>query len=79
MTLNGAFTDTAGEGTGITRLAGSDVDTNLDKLCAYLARDEFDLIAIGQALLANPDWVRKVRAENDRLQPFTKAHLKKLT
>lgn len=80
VTLNGTFTDTAGDGTGITRLAGSSVDANLDKLCAYLARDEFDLIAIGRALLANPDWVGKVRAgQSERLQPFVKAHLKKLT
>ena len=35
---------------------------SLDKLVQRLARDEFDLIAVGRALLGDPDWVTKVRS-----------------
>ena len=34
---------------------------SLDKLIARMERDEFDLIAVGRALLGDPDWVTKVR------------------
>ncbi|KAB0681189.1 NADH:flavin oxidoreductase [Aureimonas leprariae] len=35
---------------------------SLDKLTRRLEREEFDLIAVGRAILGDPDWVRKVRA-----------------
>jgi 2,4-dienoyl-CoA reductase-like NADH-dependent reductase (Old Yellow Enzyme family) len=35
---------------------------SLDNLVARLERDEFDLIAVGRALLADPRWLEKVRA-----------------
>lgn len=35
--------------------------TDLGDLEERMARDEFDLIAVGRALIANPDWVVKVR------------------
>ena len=35
--------------------------TDLDKLVARMERDEFDLIAVGRALLADPQWAVKVR------------------
>ena len=35
---------------------------SLDKLVERMARDEFDLIAVGRALLGDPDWVNKVRS-----------------
>lgn len=35
---------------------------DLDKLVERLARGEFDLIAVGRALLADPQWVVKIRA-----------------
>ncbi len=35
--------------------------TDLGDLEARMERGEFDLIAVGRALIANPDWVQKVR------------------
>jgi 2,4-dienoyl-CoA reductase-like NADH-dependent reductase (Old Yellow Enzyme family) len=35
--------------------------TGLEKLVARMERDEFDLIAVGRALISDPDWVAKVR------------------
>jgi 2,4-dienoyl-CoA reductase-like NADH-dependent reductase (Old Yellow Enzyme family) len=35
--------------------------TDLDRLVALFERGEFDLVAVGRALLADPDWVRKHR------------------
>jgi 2,4-dienoyl-CoA reductase-like NADH-dependent reductase (Old Yellow Enzyme family) len=44
-----------------------------------LADGEFDLIALGRALLANPDWVRLVEAGRaHELKEFSKAHLERL-
>ena len=41
---------------------------------------EFDLIAIGRGLLANPDWVRLVEAGRAAdLRPFCKSHLESLS
>ena len=34
---------------------------SLDELLRRLGREEFDLVAVGRALIANPDWARKVR------------------
>jgi 2,4-dienoyl-CoA reductase-like NADH-dependent reductase (Old Yellow Enzyme family) len=34
---------------------------SLDPVLEQFARNEFDLVAIGRALLANPDWVAKMR------------------
>lgn len=33
---------------------------SLDKLVELMQRDEFDLVAVGRALIANPDWANKV-------------------
>ncbi len=35
-----------------------------DELQERMARDEFDLIAVGRALIADPDWANKVRQGN---------------
>ncbi len=34
---------------------------SLDNLIERLARDEFDLVAVGRALIVDPDWAEKVR------------------
>lgn len=34
---------------------------SLDELLRRLEREEFDLVAVGRALIANPDWARKIR------------------
>ncbi len=44
-----------------------------------MERDEFDLIAVGRALLANPDWAAKALADQlDQTVAFDKVALKTL-
>lgn len=43
----------------------------LDRLIARMEREEFDLVCVGRALIADPDWPRKVAAGRfDKLMPF---------
>ena len=52
---------------------------NLDGLTAMLERDDFDLVAVGRALIANPDWANLVKADQmTKLTPFNKAMLMQL-
>lgn len=52
---------------------------SLDRLTAMMERKEFDLIAVGRALLQDPDWVQKVRdGRENELETFTKDALGKL-
>ena len=52
---------------------------SLEHLEQRLERDEFDLVAIGRALLVDPEWVNKIRLElHEQLKPFTKEALKSL-
>lgn len=47
--------------------------TNIDGLAERLERGEFDLVAIGRALLADPAWASKIRDNQlDELIPFTR-------
>ena len=47
--------------------------TGIDQVLDGLEREEFDLIAIGRALIANPDWPELVRTgQLDRLRPFSR-------
>ncbi len=49
---------------------------SLDNLIEMMGRNEFDLIAVGRALLQDPDWVKKVRdGREDELMTFTKEAL----
>jgi 2,4-dienoyl-CoA reductase-like NADH-dependent reductase (Old Yellow Enzyme family) len=50
--------------TGALLAEGDEVSepTDLDRLGRYYSTGEFDLIAVGRAVLANPDWVAKVSA-----------------
>jgi len=44
----------------------------LEVLLAMLERGDFDLVAVGRALIVNPDWPRKVReGRYDALKPYT--------
>ena len=53
--------------------------SSLESLVERMERDEFDLIAVGRALLADPEWVAKVReGRNDELRDFDPAALKEL-
>ena len=46
--------------------------TNIDALIKQMERGDYELVAIGRALLSNPDWVRKVQAGHfDQLEPFS--------
>ena len=50
--------------------------TDVDDVVAAMARDEFQIAAIGRALLADPDWVVKVRDDHmDQIHPFDRAAL----
>ena len=41
------------------------------RVAEMLDRGDFDLIALGRALLANPDWARRVEAgEVEQFRPF---------
>ena len=43
----------------------------IDRLLAMLERGDFDLVGVGRALLADPDWPRKVREDRiDAIVPF---------
>ena len=49
---------------------------SLDRLNEMLDRGEFDLVVVGRALIANPDWVRVVeRGDVSRLAAFEKPML----
>jgi 2,4-dienoyl-CoA reductase-like NADH-dependent reductase (Old Yellow Enzyme family) len=46
---------------------------NIDALLERLEREEFDLVAVGRALLVDPAWARKLHdGRFDELQPFTR-------
>lgn len=66
--LSGEFTSAyAGE---------SSTPESLDNLVERMEREEFDLIAVGRALLQDPDWAIKVQeGRTDDLQTFTKEAL----
>ncbi|MFI8828750.1 NADH:flavin oxidoreductase [Streptomyces sp. NPDC053431] len=53
---------------------------SLDNLLDRLERDEFDLVAVGRALLQDPEWAAKVLAGRvDELKPYDAAALKTLS
>ncbi|MFB6877488.1 NADH:flavin oxidoreductase [Streptomyces sp. NPDC056323] len=61
---------------GFTERAGL---TGIEELVARLERDEFDLVAVGRTLLANPDWAAKaLRGELAQTVPYDPAVLKTL-
>ncbi len=53
--------------------------TDLTPLTEQFERQEFDIVAVGRALLADPEWVNKVQAGRlaDRI-PFTRDHIASL-
>lgn len=49
---------------------------SLDGLIRRLENEEFDLVAVGRAILNDPEWVTKVReGRNDELKPFERSAL----
>ena len=74
VSLNADFLPEAGEQT----FKDGEI-ASLDNLVERLDADEFDLVAVGRALIANPDWPNKVKAEQmSDLTPFNKSMLMKL-
>ncbi|WP_042421935.1 NADH:flavin oxidoreductase [Streptacidiphilus anmyonensis] len=52
----------------------------LDNLLDRMERDEFDMVAVGRALLQDPEWAAKVLAGRfDELKPYDAASLKSLS
>ena len=68
--LDRGFYDSRRDG----RAGGSD---NISLLMARFRRGEFDLVAVGRALLNEPTWARKLR-DGQELPPFDDARLKEL-
>ena len=59
--------------------AASGTQNNLSRLIEMLERGDFDLVAVGRALIVDPDWPKKIRAglESD-LIPYDPSALSKL-
>ena len=71
--LDTAFTDENTSGFSGAKPA------SLDNLTDRMERGEFDLVAVGRALIANPDWAQKVEAEaHNEMAAYTKDMLTKL-
>ncbi|WP_030341967.1 NADH:flavin oxidoreductase [Streptomyces sp. NRRL S-1022] len=52
----------------------------IDNLLDRLESDEFDMVAVGRALLQDPEWAAKVLADRfDQLQPYDAAAVKTLS
>ncbi|MGV0759840.1 NADH:flavin oxidoreductase [Tistrella mobilis] len=65
----------SGEFVAAFRGEGSE-PASLDGLIERFDRDEFDLVAVGRALLKDPDWVAKIRdGRSSELQAFTREAL----
>jgi 2,4-dienoyl-CoA reductase-like NADH-dependent reductase (Old Yellow Enzyme family) len=64
---------------GVRAEAGRADPAMFHELAARMERGEFDLIAVGRSLLANPAWARIVRdAGPEGLAPYTKAAVDEL-
>ncbi|WP_035201522.1 NADH:flavin oxidoreductase [Agrobacterium tumefaciens] len=68
--LTGAATISVGSvglsGEFVAAFSGqSSMSTGIDSLIQRMERDEFDLIAVGRALISDPDWVMKIRQGDD--------------
>ena len=61
------------------KIAAPAAPEQIARIEAAMDRGEFDLIAVGRAMLANPDWANKVRAGDlARLAGFARADLDRL-
>jgi 2,4-dienoyl-CoA reductase-like NADH-dependent reductase (Old Yellow Enzyme family) len=64
---------------GVQALGHYAETAGIDALLEKLEHDEFDLVAIGRALLADPAWARKVHEQRfDELLPYSNAALEEL-
>jgi len=68
-----------GEFIGAFRGEGSK-PASLDRLIERMEKDEFDLVAVGRALLSDPNWVKKVHeGRQDELKIFERSDMAVLT
>ncbi|WP_424216091.1 12-oxophytodienoate reductase (plasmid) [Streptomyces sp. BI20] len=68
-----------GTGDFTSGFTGPSDATEIEELMARLARDEFDLVAVGRSLLANPDWADlALRGELARAVPYHPSVLRSL-
>jgi len=52
---------------------------NLDELIERLEAEEFDLVALGRSVIANPDWAKLVKSgQFNALKPYEKSYLDSL-
>ncbi|HSZ73432.1 MAG TPA: NADH:flavin oxidoreductase [Rhizomicrobium sp.] len=52
---------------------------SIDRLLEMMARGDFDLVAVGRALIVNPDWPKKIREGRfDELKPYDPEALRSL-
>lgn len=71
--LDGDFTSLFTEGKGASNVG-------IDGLVQRLQNDEFDLVAVGRALLVDPEWAKKIQeGRTDDLLPFTREAMTVLT
>mgnify|MGYP005838317945 CR=1 FL=1 len=82
--LTGKPTITVGSvglsGEFVAGMAGeSSEPTSIDKLLDRLDKDEFDMVAVGRALLVDPEWPNKIRdGRADELKAYTKEAMTEL-
>lgn len=72
VTLENEFKEGKTEATGGVA-ESAPRSAHVDQVAALIAAGEFDMIAVGRALIANPDWAQLVRdGRAHELRPFTR-------
>ncbi|PKM21997.1 MAG: 12-oxophytodienoate reductase [Gammaproteobacteria bacterium HGW-Gammaproteobacteria-14] len=57
-------------------MGGEAAPVSIDELLRRMAAEEFDLVAVGRALLQDPQWLQKIKeGRSDELTPFNKMSL----
>lgn len=80
ITVGSVGLDSDFTGDGSKDLSGTSNPTGIDGLLNRLNKNEFDLVAIGRALLVDPNWVDKIKAQKeDEIAPFNKKALMTLS
>ncbi len=76
--LNSSFIDESGASMAMSDQAGAE-SASIQQLSDRVGNDEFDLVAVGRALIQDPEWVVKVKENRlDELQDFSKKSLMQL-
>ena len=76
--LDSSFIDEQGSSLGMSDKAGV-ASSRIGELSERVAQGEFELVAVGRALLQDPEWVIKVKEGRlNELEDFSKASLMKL-